>query len=84
MRFFLAGGCSSQLLLAALVVTRGDLVEDDGEPTTLLVSGQADVPRGQVHDDVFLLRGTAVVRGTVEDDVRRGRRPRPHRGDRAR
>ena len=56
-------------VLAVLVVSRGDLVEDDGEPTTLLLSGQADVPRGQVHDDVFLLRGTATVRGTVEDDV---------------
>lgn len=56
-------------MLAVLVVTRGDIVEDDGEPTTLLFSGQADVPPGQVHDDVFLLRGTAVVRGTVEDDV---------------
>lgn len=64
-----AGGLLLATVLAVLVVTRGDLVEDDGEPTTLLLSGQADVPRGQVHDDVFLLRGTAVVRGTVEDDV---------------
>jgi len=63
------GGLLGAGLLALLVVARGDLIEDDGEPTTLLVSGQAEVPRGQVHDDVFLLRGTAIVRGTVEDDV---------------
>lgn len=55
--------------VAGLVVTRGDLVEDDGEPTTFLLSGRAVVPRGQIHDDVFLLRGTATVAGTVEDDV---------------
>lgn len=65
----LLGGLLLAAVLAVLVVTRGDLVEDDGEPTTLLLSGQAEVPRGQVHDDVFLLRGNAVVRGTVEDDV---------------
>ena len=63
------GGLLVAALLAAWVVSRGDVVEDDGEPTTLLLSGQADVPAGQVHDDVFLLRGTAVVKGTVEDDV---------------
>lgn len=65
----MVGGLLLAAVLAVLVVSRGDLVEDDGEPTTLLLSGQADVPRGQVHDDVFLLRGTATVRGTVEDDV---------------
>ncbi len=57
------------LALAVLVVTRGDLVEDDGQPTTVLVSGRAEVPQGQVHDDVYGLHGTVVVRGTVEDDV---------------
>lgn len=56
-------------LVAVLVVTRGDLIEDDGEPTTLLISGQAAVPRGQIHDDVMALRGTVVIGGTVEDDV---------------
>jgi hypothetical protein len=56
-------------LVAVLVVAKGDLIEDDGQPTTILVSGQSEVPRGQVHDDVLALRGTVVVRGTVEDDV---------------
>ena len=65
----MAGGLLLAVVLAVGVVLRGDLIEDDGEPTTLLVSGQAEVPRGQVHDDVYLLRGTAIVRGTVEDDV---------------
>ena len=52
-----------------LVVTTGDLIELDDEATTVLISGRADVPRGQIQDDVMALRGTVVIAGTIEDDV---------------
>lgn len=55
--------------LALLVASRGDLVERDGQATTYLLTGRADVPRGLVQDDVVVVSGTATVAGTVEDDV---------------
>ncbi len=55
--------------LAALVVTTTDVLADHGEATTLLLNGRAEVPRGQIQDDVMALRGTVVIAGTVEDDV---------------
>ena len=55
--------------LALLVVAVGGLVSDDGRPTTLLVNGQTEVPDGEVHDAVVVLRGGVVVKGTVEGDV---------------
>jgi hypothetical protein len=65
----LAAGLLLFTVLALVVLVGGDVVEDDGEPTTVLLSGQAEVPRGQIHDDVLVLRGSVVVGGTVEDDV---------------
>jgi hypothetical protein len=64
-----AGGLLLAGVLALLVVTKGDLVERDGQATTYLVTGRADVPRGLVQDDVVVLSGTVTVEGTVEDDV---------------
>ena len=55
--------------LAGLVVAKGELIEDDGQATTYLVSGRADIPAGQVQDDVVVARGVVTVDGTVEDDV---------------
>jgi hypothetical protein len=55
--------------LALLVIADGDLLERDGQATTYLVSGRADVPRGLTQDDVVVLSGTVTVDGTVEDDV---------------
>jgi hypothetical protein len=64
-----AGGLVVAAALAALVVTKGDLVENDGQATTYLLSGRADIPAGQVQDDVVVARGAVTVDGTVEDDV---------------
>ena len=63
------GALGVATVLAALVVTRGDLVEADGQATTYLLTGTAEVPRGLTQDDVVVVRGTATVNGTVEDDV---------------
>lgn len=56
-------------LLAAVVLSRVDLLETDGEPTTVLLSGSAVVAPGQVHDTVLVARGDVAVRGQVEGDV---------------
>ncbi len=56
-------------VLAALVLSRIDLLETDGEPTTVLLSGAAVVAPGQVHDTVLVARGDVAVRGQVEGDV---------------
>jgi hypothetical protein len=56
-------------VLALLVVTKGDLVERDGQATTYLVTGRAIVPQGLAQDDVVVLSGTVTIEGTVEDDV---------------
>lgn len=63
------GGLAVATVLAVLVVTKGDLVENDGEATTYLLSGRADVPAGQTQDDVTVARGVVTIDGTVEDDV---------------
>jgi hypothetical protein len=55
--------------LAALVVTTTDGFADAGDATTLLLDGRAEVPRGQIQDDVTALRGTVVIAGTVDGDV---------------
>jgi hypothetical protein len=65
----LAGGFVVLAFLAALVVTTTDVFADDGEPTTVLINGRAEVPRGQIQDDVMAVRGTVVIAGTVEGDV---------------
>ncbi len=64
-----AGGLVLAVVLAVLVVTRGDLVESDGQATTYLLSGRADIPAGQTQDDVVVARGVVTITGTVEDDV---------------
>lgn len=66
---FLAGGFAVLAAVAVLVVTTADLIELDDEATTVLISGRADVPQGQIQDDVMALRGTVVIAGTIEDDV---------------
>lgn len=63
------GGLVALGLLAALVLTQVEVLQADEEPTTLLLSGRAVVPAGQVHDAVLVGRGTAVVAGEVEGDV---------------
>ncbi len=64
-----AGGLLLAGVLAVAVLARGDLVEADAQATTYLVSGRADIPRGQVHDDVVAARGVVTIDGTVEHDV---------------
>jgi len=65
----IVGGLAVAAVLAAVVVTRGALIEDDRQATTYLLSGRADIPAGQTHDDVVVARGVVTVDGTVEDDV---------------
>ncbi len=62
-------GFLAAAILAVLVVSEGDLVENDRQATTYLVGGRADIPRGQTQDDVIVARGVVTVDGTVEDDV---------------